>query len=83
MAYERGRTSKDSRTGNMYAELSPYQAQSSIRQYIRTTPGAPVQGAVEAYQFEQRVFGQDAGSNRGGWKRAAGEDDPCRVPERA
>ena len=29
-----------SRTGNMYAELSPYQAQSSIRQYIRTTPGA-------------------------------------------
>ena len=31
---------KDSRTGNMYAELSPYQAQSSIRQYIRTTPGA-------------------------------------------
>ena len=24
----------------MYAELSPYQAQSSIRQYIRTTPGA-------------------------------------------
>ena len=31
---------RDSRTGNMYAELSPYQAQSSIRQYIRTTPGA-------------------------------------------
>ena len=30
---------RDSRTGNMYAELSPYQAQSSIRQYIRTTPG--------------------------------------------
>ncbi|WP_270199609.1 InlB B-repeat-containing protein [Bifidobacterium pseudocatenulatum] len=31
---------RDSRTGNMYAELSPYQAQSSIRQYIRTMPGA-------------------------------------------
>ena len=31
---------RDSRTGNMYAEISPYQAQSSIRQYIRTTPGA-------------------------------------------
>lgn len=31
---------RDSRTGNMYAELSPYQAQTSIRQYIRTTPGA-------------------------------------------
>ena len=31
---------RDSRTGNMYAELSPYQAQRSIRQYIRTTPGA-------------------------------------------
>lgn len=31
---------RDSRTGNMYAELSPYQAQNSIRQYIRTTPGA-------------------------------------------
>ena len=31
---------RDSRTGNMYAELSPYQAQSSIRQYIRTAPGA-------------------------------------------
>lgn len=31
---------RDSRTGNMYAELSPYQAQSSIHQYIRTTPGA-------------------------------------------
>ena len=31
---------RDSRTGNMYAELSPYQAQASIRQYIRTTPGA-------------------------------------------
>lgn len=31
---------RDSRTGNMYAELSPYQAQSSICQYIRTTPGA-------------------------------------------
>ncbi|WP_270200013.1 InlB B-repeat-containing protein [Bifidobacterium pseudocatenulatum] len=31
---------RDSRTGNRYAELSPYQAQSSIRQYIRTTPGA-------------------------------------------
>lgn len=31
---------RDSRTGNMYAELFPYQAQSSIRQYIRTTPGA-------------------------------------------
>lgn len=31
---------RDSRTGNMYAEFSPYQAQSSIRQYIRTTPGA-------------------------------------------
>ena len=30
---------RDSHTGNMYAELSPYQAQSSIRQYIRTTPG--------------------------------------------
>lgn len=30
---------RDSRTGNMYAELSPYQAQSGIRQYIRTTPG--------------------------------------------
>lgn len=30
---------RDSRTGNMYAELSPYQAQSSIHQYIRTTPG--------------------------------------------
>lgn len=30
---------RDSRTGNMYAELSPYQAQSAIRQYIRTTPG--------------------------------------------
>lgn len=30
---------RDPHTGNMYAELSPYQAQSSIRQYIRTTPG--------------------------------------------
>lgn len=30
---------RDSRTGNVYAELSPYQAQSSIRQYIHTTPG--------------------------------------------
>lgn len=31
---------RDSRTGNMYAEISASQAQSSIRQYIRTTPGA-------------------------------------------
>lgn len=30
---------RDSRTGNMYAELCAYQAQTSIRQYIRTTPG--------------------------------------------
>lgn len=30
---------RDSRTGNMYAEITAYQAQSSIRQYIRTTPG--------------------------------------------
>lgn len=29
----------DSRTGNMYAELCAYQAHTSIRQYIRTTPG--------------------------------------------
>lgn len=31
---------RDSRTGNMYAELCAYQAHTSIRQYIRTTPGA-------------------------------------------
>lgn len=30
---------RDSRTGNMYAELCAYQAQTSIRQYIHTTPG--------------------------------------------
>lgn len=30
---------QDSRTGNMYAELCAYQAHTSIRQYIRTTPG--------------------------------------------
>lgn len=30
---------RDSRTGNMYAELCAYQAHTSIRQYIRTTPG--------------------------------------------
>lgn len=30
---------RDSRTGNMYAELCAYQANTSIRQYIRTTPG--------------------------------------------
>ena len=30
---------QDSRTGNMYAELCAYQAQTSIRQYIHTTPG--------------------------------------------
>lgn len=29
---------RDSRTGNMYAELCAYQANTSIRQYIRTTP---------------------------------------------
>lgn len=28
---------RDSRTGNMYAELSPYQAQSSIRQFVQRT----------------------------------------------
>ena len=31
---------QDSRTGNMYAELCAYQAHTSIRQYIHTTPGA-------------------------------------------
>lgn len=31
---------RDSRTGNMYAELCAYQAHTSIRQYIHTTPGA-------------------------------------------
>ena len=31
---------RDSRTGNMYAELCAYQAHTSIYQYIRTTPGA-------------------------------------------
>lgn len=31
---------RDSRTGNMYGELCAYQAHTSIRQYIRTTPGA-------------------------------------------
>lgn len=30
---------RDSRTGNMYAELCAYQAHTSIRQYIHTTPG--------------------------------------------
>lgn len=30
---------RDSRTGNIYAELCAYQAHTSIRQYIRTTPG--------------------------------------------
>ena len=30
---------RDSRTGNMYAELCAYQANTSIRQYIHTTPG--------------------------------------------
>lgn len=30
---------RDSRTGNMYAELCAYQTNTSIRQYIRTTPG--------------------------------------------
>lgn len=30
---------QDSRTGNMYAELCAYQAHTSIRQYIHTTPG--------------------------------------------
>lgn len=30
---------RDSRTGNMYAELYAYQTNTSIRQYIRTTPG--------------------------------------------
>ncbi len=30
---------RDSRTGNMYAELCAYQAHASIRQYIHTTPG--------------------------------------------
>lgn len=31
---------RDSRTGNMYAELCAYQAHTSIYQYIHTTPGA-------------------------------------------
>lgn len=31
---------RDSHTGNMYGELCAYQAHTSIRQYIRTTPGA-------------------------------------------
>ena len=30
---------RDSRTGNMYAELCAYQEHTSIRQYIHTTPG--------------------------------------------
>lgn len=30
---------RDSRTGNMYAELCAYQANTSIHQYIHTTPG--------------------------------------------
>lgn len=30
---------RDSRTGNMYGELCAYQANTSIHQYIRTTPG--------------------------------------------
>ena len=30
---------RDSRTGNMYGELCAYQAHTSIRQYIHTTPG--------------------------------------------
>lgn len=30
---------RDSRTGNMYGELCAYQTNTSIRQYIRTTPG--------------------------------------------
>ena len=30
---------RDSRTGNMYVELCAYQAHTSIRQYIHTTPG--------------------------------------------
>lgn len=30
---------RDSRTGNMYGELCAYQVNTSIRQYIRTTPG--------------------------------------------
>lgn len=30
---------RDSRTGNMYGELCAYQANTGIRQYIRTTPG--------------------------------------------
>ena len=31
---------RDSHTGNMYGELCAYQAHTSVRQYIRTTPGA-------------------------------------------
>ena len=31
---------RDSHTGNMYGELCAHQAHTSIRQYIRTTPGA-------------------------------------------
>lgn len=31
---------RDSHTGNMYGELCAFQAHTSIRQYIRTTPGA-------------------------------------------
>lgn len=30
---------RDSHTGNMYGELCAYQAHTSVRQYIRTTPG--------------------------------------------
>lgn len=31
---------RDSHTGNMYGELCAYQVHTSVRQYIRTTPGA-------------------------------------------
>ena len=46
---------RDSRTGNMYAELSPYQAQSSIRQYIRTTPGALYKVRLKSSKTDGKV----------------------------
>ena len=82
MAYERGRTSKGFTYGQHVRRALSI---SGTEQHPPIHPHharCPVQGAVEACQFEQRVFGQDAGSNRGGWKRAAGEDDPRRIPER-
>ena len=48
---------QDSRTGNMYAELCAYQAHTSIRQYIHTTPGTLYKVRLKHAQFKPRLFG--------------------------